>query len=126
MLPISIDNLIVISVVLSVYGTYCFCSKYLSDSTCDLKKNSDISLNLKNSPKSFSDFGIFLNEEEMYPMIDESTEHSKSCSAIQSSNLCSSCNRKLYKFNSIDYFAFDKQYCKSCWQRINYKMSKNY
>jgi len=125
MIPITMDNLIVISVVFSVLGTYYYCTKYISDKSIDLKKNSDIKLKLKNSPKSFSDFGIF-SEEEMFPMIDENKEHSKSCTAIQHSNLCSHCNRKLYKFNSVDYFAYDRQYCRSCWQKISYNLSKSY
>lgn len=118
------DNLIVMSGVFSVLGTYFYCYKYISDKSIDLKKKSD--LKFKKSPKSFSDFGIF-SEEEMFPIIiDDNKEHSKSCSAIQHSNLCSHCNRKLNKFNSVDYFAYDKQYCRSCWQKINYNLSKSY
>ena len=113
------------SVVFSVIGTYFYCTKYISDNKDHFKKNSDVRLNLKNSPKSFSDFGIFL-DEEMFPQDDNKNDHSKSCTAIQSSNLCSHCSRKLYKFNSIDYFAYDKQYCRSCWQKINYNLSKQF
>lgn len=120
MILITIDNLIVISVVFSMVGTYFYCTKNISDN--DSKKNSD--LKFKNSPKSFSDFSIF-NDEEMF-IVDENRDYSKSTNAIQNSNLCSNCNQKLYKFNSIDYFAYDKQYCRYCWQKINYRLSKKY
>ena len=123
MIYVPLDNVIVISLFFSVFGTFYFCSKYLNEENSEqiVKENK-----LKNSPKSFSDFSIFLSEDQMLPLLDESKDYSKSCSAIQNSKSCSKCYIKLNSSESMNYFAFDKQYCKYCWQMINYKISKTY
>ena len=44
---------------------------------------------------------------------------------IHTSNECFQCNAKL-NFDKQEYFAYDNQYCKSCWSRINYNIVKNH
>lgn len=131
MISFTIDSLLVISVLVTLCGAVCFFSKYFKGEYELIKKDSDLYFNEKiplkkiTSQKSFSSFDIFISDSEKELLQNSNNTlsyNSKSCDAIQTSNTCNRCNRKLYKYNSVDYFAFDKQYCKICWQKINYNI----
>ena len=135
MIIISLDNLIVISLIISICGT---CYYYTINKKNDDNPNNDSEpiLNknfakneksfINKSPKSFSDFGVLVDSNNMIPLDDEKKCISRSFGSIQKTNVCSKCHRHLYSYNSMDYFAFDKQYCKTCWYNIDYNLTKKY
>ena len=131
MMALSLDSLTVISIALTIYGTIYFCSKVTNstikkfNSYYNNMKSSDNKLKKISSRKSFSDFDIFFMEDKDTFIDKEESQTSKSTSAIQSSKLCNRCNRHLNNYNTVDYFAFDKQFCKYCWLKINNRISNS-
>tara|TARA_Y100000589_G_C26645747_1_gene423955 strand:- start:64 stop:423 length:360 start_codon:yes stop_codon:yes gene_type:complete len=44
---------------------------------------------------------------------------------IQRSFECFQCKRRLSGYHKKDFFAFDREYCESCWNKIHYKIVNN-
>ena len=126
MFSVTLESIVILTVFVSIYGTYLYCSKPKPDEDdISSKKNDDIKIKIKNSPKSFSDFGVFLPIDEMDPLTRE-VESTYSCSSIQKTDICFRCKKNLYGSRSVDYFAFDRQYCRMCWQKINRNITKSF
>ena len=73
------------------------------------------------SNQSLSNLNLFYNDKD-----DDEESNIPILSPIQKSYECFQCHKKLAGFYKKDYFAFDKEYCKICWNKIHFKIINNH
>ena len=110
-----IDTVFAVTILLTVIKTIHIC---LSSSTPEdsMDKNFPMKAKIKSvkSIQSFNDLSTLVDIEEP----------SKIVSPIQknASNQCFECSKQLFNNYQKDYFAFDRQYCRFCWNKIHFKV----
>lgn len=60
-----------------------------------------------------NDFGMFVTYED------------NNNNLIQFLDCCYTCKKKLCKYRTSNYFAFDKKYCKNCWIHLQKNIFNN-
>jgi|AntAceMinimDraft_5_1070358.scaffolds.fasta_scaffold24868_2 hypothetical protein len=67
----------------------------------------------KNIESEVNDFGMFVTYED------------NNNNLIQFLDCCYTCKKELCKYNTSNYFAFDKKYCKNCWIHLQKNIFNN-
>lgn len=106
----------IINTVIAV-SLICSTIKIIFDNCIKQRKNEDTELKISRNKNSI----INLNNLHY----DDIEDAMPSNSPIQKSDKCFQCKMKLQKNSPRNYFAFDKEYCKYCWSKINIKISNN-
>ena len=68
---------------------------------------------------------LILKSNQSLSYNDDEEYDTSLLSTIQKSHECFQCHIELQGFNKQTYFAFDKEYCEICWNKINYNIINN-
>lgn len=126
-----VDTIIVVTLLLTALKTiYNNCIKIdkgkkydnLKDDNVIERKSENVieKKRILKSNHSLSNLKLFYNDKD-----DDEESNIPILSPIQKSYECFQCRKKLVGFHKKDYFAFDKEYCKICWNKINLKIINN-
>ena len=120
-----VDTIIVVTFLVTALKTiYHNCIKIGKEKKDDniIEKKEDIISGKKiilKSNQSLANLKLFYNDK------DDEESNTPILSPVQKSYECFQCNKKLQGFYKKDFFAFDKEYCEKCWNKIHFKIINN-
>ena len=115
LLPI-FDSIIFVSILFAAVQTIINnCIKNKKDKKEKDLNDDKVILNSTDSIKNLS--SLYYSKDIESPIVTSKP--------IQKSYECFNCHKKLIGFYKKDYFAFDKEYCERCWNKINLKIINN-
>ena len=88
-----------------------------------IKKHKNNELNKKSFKLKKNNFS-FTNLDQKSSFDEESVK--PTVLPIQKSFECFQCKKKLSGYYKKDFFAYDREYCETCWNRIHFKIINNY